>query len=113
MTGEEIVILAHPEREVGYFLNGGLVGFALAVKVRICVYGDLGVFLNAIKKIFEGGLVFKIIKFSRNPADKEFSFIAVGRGYPNMREQKSHHIPPIVMPSDMRRSSNSSWLSMK
>ena len=65
------------------------------------------------KEVFESCVVFEVIKFSRNPADKEFRFIAVGSGHPNMREQKSHHIPPIVMPSDMRRSSNSSWLSMK
>ena len=98
MTGEEIVILAHPEREVGDFLNTCLESFTFAVKIGLCVYGDLGVFLDAVDKIFELGVVIEVFKLSRNPADKEFRFIAIGSGYPNMREQKCHHIPSIVMP---------------
>ena len=62
------------------------------------VYGDLGVFLDAVDEIFELGVVIEVFKLSRNPADKEFRFIAIGSGYPNMREQKCHHIPSIVMP---------------
>ena len=47
-------------------------------------YGDLGVFLDAVEEIFEFGVVVEVFKLSRNPADKEFGFIAAGSGYPNM-----------------------------
>lgn len=51
VTGEEFLVFLHSEQEVCHFLNGGFEGFALAVQIRICVYGDLGVFLDAINLI--------------------------------------------------------------
>ena len=77
MTGEEVLVLLHSEQEVCHFLNAGLVGFALAVQIRICVYGDLGVFLDAVDKIFECGVVLKIVNLSRYTTDQKFGFIAV------------------------------------
>lgn len=108
MTGEKVLVLLHAKMEVCHFLNGCLEGFTLALKIGFSVYADLGVFPNPIKEIFKCCVVFEVIKFSRNAAYKEFSIIAVGCGEPNVGKQKRHYMPPIVIPSDIRRSSNAS-----
>ncbi len=67
---------------------------------------------NDITKMQVDAIVFKVIKLSRNTANEEFSFVAIGCGHTNVGEKNCHYIPPIVMPSDKSLSSNSSWLSI-
>ena len=93
----------HSEMEIGNFLDGCLEGFSFAVEIGFSVYADLGVFLNSIKEIFECCVVFEVIKFSRNTADEEFRFVAIGCRNTNVGELKCHYIPDYGLLEDLAK----------
>ena len=84
MTGQKSIICIHAEREVCDLLDGGIDVFTITVEIGFGVSDDFGVYLNAVKEIFKSRVILEVVKFSRNAADKEIRFIAVGSGYPNV-----------------------------